>query len=177
MKSYQQSLIKCTWLNVSNIDYKYNVDMNKYFPEYIMENDKQIKIIIIGQSNKLIFQQNVQLLSKRDITDQLIKKMINDQLRFEEYTGRIISIDSEYTFGKSTTIKFKLQIALYKNEDYYSTFGFYETALDNLTKFGDINNEISQLALKLNVDISNIPIKTQIEKLKSRVSNLQWNEF
>lgn len=110
-----------------------------------------------------------------------IIRLLNKYLKFINLTGRVYKIRFEYlyTLQKKLKIWINMTIRLYDNEEYYGSYGFYETAIENICKksLGSSHREIKKISKQLFVDIKGLDDDEICAALWQRFYDLNDKDF
>lgn len=105
-------------------------------------------------------EQQVDIFQNKIINDRIIKRIINKYAKFHTYSAIVKNYTSIYNFVETKmSIKINFVFELFPNEIFYTTYGYYETAVNNGVNIGqqlgvDINtsDELLDYIFSLNID-------------------------
>lgn len=170
-KTYIQKHIKSLEDITTNINIElselFRAKLNIYLDMDHMLNvrTKYVKNVDIEIKYDLTESQQIEFLSRKRYYEQQTKLIINKYLKFYSYTGRVAHYEPLYIFGKLTIFKINIILEFYCNEIYYKTFGYYETAINNIKNDEDLQRLASQLKVDV-TDKSTISLTYKLNDMK-----------
>ena len=152
--------------------------------EYIIntKDETEAQIVIHLQSDVKVYNKMAaRMVSHQRKYHTEIMHKLSKYLKLKTKSGRISNVKSEYmfTYDGELKISLKISVKMYENEEYYSSYGFYETAIDNICRksLGSTQEEIEKIADQLSVNIEELTDQQICEKLWTRFYTLKDKDF
>lgn len=121
-------------------------------------------------------------LSRRKMNDDKVRSLINSRLETTSQTvGRVNKVKSDYQFKMDNSLQITLEVSItyYSHKDYKATYGYFESAIDNLCKapIGVSLPKLHVIAKELYVDIKGMKDDEICIALRRRFEVLTDQDF